>query len=284
MLFVGPGRSGTSLLFENFRRHPQLDFPETIKEGYFYRSPKKAINLMSSLRKKDKKTLTDFANMAYRDDAMPSKINLLSDAGFKIALVVTMRKHHDLAAAVMKFRKSRGEFSALFGNYYLERRVVEDRLTAERLLRIYETKSDVIVVDFETLISDIPNTLDTLFCVFSLHPVSSYVTGVVNHSTAARFPFIQPPLKGIAVAMHKLGFRRTLQRIKDNNYIMKCLFKPLSNTEETELTTESLGLLADSAMKCRAMVAARSGPSKYGVFMENSKNSSHDRCSLTLDR
>ena len=144
LLVVGPGRSGSELLYERLKAHPAFAFPE-IKEGYYYRSPRAWRRARRALGAGSggPRILADIANLAYRDGALAGGVEALRGGGCRILIAVLLRDHVDRAMSMARFRRSRGELAALLGAARLEAAVVRDRLTPDRLLGVYRLDADV---------------------------------------------------------------------------------------------------------------------------------------------
>ena len=266
MLVVGPGRSGSDFLYENLKGHPDLVFPE-IKEGYYYKSPEKLAKLLDEMNLVGQKTLVDISNLAYNDDGLASGVESLKSQGYKVLLVVLLRDHRDRAISMMRFRKSRGEFSALFGSGRLEARVVRDQLRPERLEDIYDLEVDVLVVYFDVLIKNAESAFGALHAICKVANVEYVESGFLNESVKARFLLLSVVGKIVSRGLRKLGFRRTLQRLKDTDLVKRVFFVPLSDGEyDFKLSDENIGLLSKSYSECCSKVERCSNRISDGVY------------------
>lgn len=269
LLAVGPGRSGTEFLYRIFKSHPNLALPE-IKEGGYYRSPK-VYKKAQQRQRHDKEILCDIANLAYRDPALSKGIGLLQADGVKLLLIVTIRNHQDRALSMMRFRKSRGEYSALLGNRYLEKTTVRDRLLPHRLKDIFDTNVDVMTVRFSTLTKDTSHFLDALSTICGIQKFNIIPQEAVNESVRARFILLSSFGKICSFALRKLGFRALLQRIKDNELVKKIFFIPLNNgTNGMHLSEASLQKLESAYVECCSIIEDQSERLGEGVYFKKS--------------
>lgn len=263
LLVVGPGRSGSDFLYENLKNHPELAFPE-IKEGYYYRSPR---SFDKALRGLQRKTLVDIANLAYKDPSLPKGIERLAAKGYRTLIVVLLRNHYDRALSMMRFRKSRAEISALFGDRILENAVVRDRLKPSALASIYRCDIDVLTISFPTLIQNTDAVLDTLSSICGISSSLHVARGVVNESVRARHILLSALGKSTAVAMRRLGLTRLLQKLKDNHSIRNLFFVPMSQDEPSVSVSQSNAeMLQDSYLQCLSVILAASDEIGEGIY------------------
>ena len=262
MLIVGPGRSGTELLYVNMSRHPRLRFPEA-KEGGYYRRPSDMPRPRG-----DGAILADISNLAYNDAALGAGVSAMRRAGHRVLLVVILREHRDRAVSMIRFRKSRGEFSAWFGDKRLERSVVRDRLTADNLADIYALETDVLAIRFESLIAAPAAALNAIAALCGIDEFSDVEGGLINESLRPRFFPLSAAAKLAALTMRLVGLRRPLQRIKDARLPRKVLFAPISESEKSRITLRpaSARLLDAAHGECVDAIKRRSERVADGVF------------------
>ena len=268
LLVVGPGRSGSEFLYRLLRGHPSFVFPE-IKERYYYRSPR-------AFRRDRKRLdgwgrgqlLCDVANLAYADARLSRGVEALREEGFRILLVVLLRDHRDRAISMMQFRRSRAELSALLGARRLEAAVVRDRLTPERLADIFRTNADVLALSFSVLTKDTDAVMDVLPSLCGLPKFDRIPRQAVNQAVGPRSVWLSAFGHWCGFALRHLGFRRLLQRIKENKAVNKAFFVSLTDdTERPRLSEESLKILDASAVACRRMVKHASRQVREGIYL-----------------
>ncbi len=265
LLVVGPGRSGSEFLYRIFKSHPDLVLPE-IKEGNYYRS---LANYKKALRKRpdDQKLLCDIANLAYRDPSLSQNIDSIRADGVAVLLIVLVRDHVDRALSMMRFRKSRGELSALLGAKHLEQATVRDRLSPDRLKEILDIDADVLTVHFHTLVEDTNSVLDVLSSLCGIQNFDHVHPSAVNESVKARNILLSAFGKMCSITLRKLGFRHFLQKIKDSEPINKMFFIPLVNGNGMHLSEESLKTLESAHVECCSVIEERSERLAEGVYL-----------------
>ena len=272
VLVVGPGRSGSEFLYENLRRHPRIGFPE-IKEGYYYRSPRAYKRARGRLGKGV--MLADIANLAYKDGGLPDGVRALQGAGERVLLVVLLRDHRERAASMMRFRRSRGERTALLGARRLEAAVVADRLTAADLARIYAIDADALTLRFDALTGDPAGALAALYSQCGIEQGSAPVVGAVNESERARFVPLAAVGKAGALLLRRLGRRRFLQRVKDSAAVRRLFFAP--GASDARLSAEAEATLAAAYAECGAAVEAGGERVGEGVYLRRAKGGAGER-------
>ena len=262
-LIVGPGRSGTELLYVNMSRHPSLRFPET-KEGGYYRRPSQVPPASDGGG-----VLADISNLAYNDAALADGVSEMRRMGRRVLVVVILREHRDRAVSMIRFRKSRGEFSAWFGDARLERSVIRDRLRSADLAAIYDLGVDALTIQFESLVANPARALNAIADLCGIAPFSDVERGLVNESLRPRFFPLSAAAKLAALAMRRMGLRRPLQRIKDSDIPRKALFVPITESEKrkTTLDESNARLLEKTYRECMEVVERRSRRVDDGVFV-----------------
>ena len=267
LLVAGPGRSGSELLYERLKAHPAFAFPE-IKEGYYYRSARAYARARRALEAAEggaggPRILADIANLAYRDGALAGGVEALRGGGRRILIAVLLRDHVDRAMSMARFRRSRGERTALFGAARLEAAVVRDRLTPGLLLGLYRLDADVLTIGFPALAADGGDAAVAAIGALCGAPGAppGPAPGVVNESVAARHPLLSAAGKSAAVALRALGRRRLLQRLKDDARLRRLFFVPLpAGGGGPRLSAEARRILEADAAGCRALAEAASRP------------------------
>ena len=266
VLVVGPGRSGSEFLYENLRRHPRIGFPE-IKEGYYYRSMRDYRRARGRLGAGV--MLADIANLAYKDGGLPDGVRALQGAGERVLLVVLLRDHRERAASMMRFRRSRGERTALMGARRLEAAVVADRLTADDLARIYGIDADALTLRFEALTGDPEGALAAVYSQCGIEMGGAPVARAVNESERARFLPLAALGKAAALLLRRLGCRRLLQRVKDSAGVRRLFFAP--GAWDATLSAESEATLMAAQAECDEVVEAASERVGEGVYLRRAR-------------
>ena len=267
LLVVGPGRSGSEFLYRILKSHTNFVFPE-IKEGAYYCSSKAFKRVWRELQREPRKLLCDITNNAYRDPALLSGVTaLLEEEGLKILLVVLVRDYQERALSMMKFRKSRGEPSALFGDRHLERAVVRDRLTPKKLGDIFRIETDILTFYFPALVTETDAVLEVLASLCGTPKFEDAPQGAVNASVNPRHIWFSTLGWLFGKAIYRLGFRRLKQRIKDSELVKNVFFvTPSGDKDKPCLSEESRKILEDSYVECRLIIEKTSEKLREGIY------------------
>lgn len=265
LLVVGPGRSGSEFLFRNLLAHPAMVSPE-LKEGYYYRSPA-AFHRARAAAGGPGTVLLDVANLGYRDPALVPGLGRIREEGVRILVVALLRHHGVRAESMMRFRRSRGEVSALLGPRALEEAVLRDRLTPERLRELYELPADLMVIAFPALVNRTGEVLAALVGQCGLEPSGLHSGARLNEAVDARAVWFSALGKGIALALRYLGFKKTLQRLKDHPRVGNLFFVPHREEGAARLSESGRETLERSYRECVEIVEGRSAVVAEGVFL-----------------
>lgn len=250
LLSVGPGRSGSAFIYQKLKAHPEVEFPG-IKEGYLYRS----IGRFQKVRKRlnEELILADISNRAYQDPLLDWGIKMIKNNGYRILLILSIREHCDRAVSMVRFKRSRGEFSALWGMNYLEKKVMNDQLMPEQLLNIFQMNVDILIVYFPMLTQKTEVFLGHLSNLCGISQFNNIGKGRVNKSVCARNMLLSAFGKIVALALRKVGCVKFLQTIKDSNFIEKLFFTELPENDFS-LSEKNRKLLNDLYFECCSVV------------------------------
>ena len=274
VLVVGPGRSGTTYLYEILQKHYAVGFPE-IKESYYYRSPRRLRRVRKQLS--PKYTLGDVANLAYLDPRLPQAVNNLQAEGIRVLLVVLLRDHLDRAQSMVHFAISRGRALRKGGYKELIQKVVSRRLTPGQLDAIYATGLDVATLDYDFLTTQPNSVFNRLANLCGIPPCSqSLPLARSNPSELARSVVAAAFASFLATGLRKVGLRRTLQWLKGNRWLHRQFFKPLPKdfhkSPAFAFETEQVRLLEQTRNECWAAARRNSKPLGEGFFWAQGQN------------
>ena len=254
LLVVGPGRSGSTFLYEILKRHPDFAFPE-IKEGYYYRSPRVFDRLYRPVADSGR-ILVDVANLAYRDARLTGGVEALRSRGIKPLLVVLLRDHRDRAVSMIRYAKSRGRPAVWMGPRMLEKRIVRERLTPAAVRRLLALDADLLCIDFDALTQDTRSCLDVLASLCGSAPFTHRTPPAVNESVASRNLLLASAATLVRTVMRRLGFRRALQSLRETTFLQRLLFVPLRTAERPALSPASERTLDAARRECRSIIGA----------------------------
>ena len=267
LLVVGPGRSGSTFLYRLLKRHPDFVFPE-IKEGYYYRSPRVFERLYRRTVAGSGRVLVDIANLAYRDPRRLTRgVGALRRNGTRILLIVLLRDYRDRALSMIRFARSRGRPVVWLGPRMLERRIVQERLTPAALRGLLRLDADLLCIDFDALTRDTPACLEALAALCGSAPFSDSEARAVNESVGRRNLVLATAATLVRGLLRRLGFRRTLQSLKDSASLQQLLFVPLQERRRPALSRASESTLDAAFRECSALIRDSSQPLGRGVYL-----------------
>lgn len=250
LLSVGPGRSGSTFIYQKLKTHPEVEFPG-IKESYLYRSLRRFEKARKRL--KEGVILADISNRAYQDPLLGWGIKTIRNNGYRILLILFVRKHYDRAVSMVRFKRSRGEFCALFGESYLEKKVMNDQLMPEQLLNIFQMDVDILIVYFPMLTQKPEVFLGQLSNLCGISQFNNIEKERVNQSVCARNILLSAFGKVVAVLLREVGCVGFLQTLKDNNFMRNFFFVKLPR-EDFSLSEKNKNLLNDLYFDCCSVV------------------------------
>ena len=246
LLVVGPGRSGSTFLWQLLAAHPAFAAPR-IKEGYHYRSARRYRRARRGL---GGAMLLDVANTAWAD----ARLEHLPAPRERVLLMVLLRRHRDRAVSVMAYRSSRALPDFWAGARALELRALDESLTADSLERLFGFGTDVLAVGFETLTGEPQAVLDALSRLCRVPPVAAPALAPANAAERARHPLLAGAGKLAALALRFAGAHRVLQALKDSRRVRGLFFRPLE--DRPRLSPEAAALLDRQYEECVAALDA----------------------------
>ncbi len=268
LLVVGPGRSGSTFLYDLLKQHPDYAFPE-IKEGYYYRSPRLFDRRYRSVADSGR-LLVDVANLAYRDARLTGGVEALRSRGTRILLVALLRNHRDRAVSMIRYAKSRGRPAVWMGARTLEKRIVRECLTPADVRRLLALDADLLFIDFDALTRDTRSCLGVLTSLCGSAPFANPASQAVNESVAPRNLALASAATLVRTVMRRLGFRRTLQSLKDTAFLQRLLFVPL-RTERPALSPASERTLDAAFRECSSIIGGAARLVAGGVHVRKAK-------------
>ena len=252
LLIAGPGRSGSTYLFEGLAARGDFVAP-AIKEGAYYRSPGRLRRAVGRLPAGA--VLLDGANAAWRDPRLAGLAGA-GGAGCRVLLVLLVRGHVDWARSMKAFRASRGDWLGWLGEAALERGVVRDSPGPADAARLLGLGVDVLCVEFSALVRDPAAVLDRIAGLCGRPPAGlAPPPAAVNPAVAARSRAVAGLGKGVAVALRALGWRGLLRRLKASGRLRRAFFRPLDGPPPP-LRPASERALARRESACRAALEA----------------------------
>ena len=268
LLFVGPGRSATTYVYQILRDYYSVSFPD-IKESHYYLKPRRYRRARGQIP--EGHLLGDISNDAYMDLGLPLALRRLKSEGVRVLVVVILRGHIDRARSMLQFDLSRGRALGPGGKAGLENRVVGRRLTPDHLHNICSAGTNVVVLDFDLLTIRPNAVLNRLASECGIAPSDEKLPRVgPNASEKARLQPMTAAAVLLAKAMRWAGLLRVLQRLKDNLWIHGLFFKPLHHHDDDNvqsLSAEHMDILHNENRRCWRLLRQRSNIALEGFYL-----------------
>ncbi len=269
LLFGGPGRSATTYVYQALQGHYAVLFPE-IKEAHYYRNPRRYQRARRTIP--SDRLLGDVSNDAYLDPCLTNALANLRTVGQRVLLVIVLRDHLARACSMVRFDESRGRALRPGGSRALLRRVVERRLTPERLDSLFGMAADVAVLDFDVLTAKPTGALNALASLCGISPTATRLPEArINESERARSALLAAAAALTARALREAGFRRTLQRLKDSRRIHGLIFRPASDeyaaAADTAFSQEQIDMLLSANSGCWEVIRRHTVIEKDGLYV-----------------
>ena len=264
LLIAGPGRSGSTFLFEGLAGRGDFVAP-AIKEGAYYRAGGRLRRAVARLPAGA--VLLDGANAAWRDPRLAAVTGLVG-RDCRVLLVLLVRGHVDWARSMKALRASRGDWLGWRGEAALERGVVGNSLSPADVTRLLGLGVDVLCVEFAALVRDPATVLDRIAGLCGRPPGGlSPPDTAVNPSVAARSRAVAAAGKCVAVALRALGWRRLLRRMKASVGLRRVFFRPLDGPPAPLRAASERELLRREAA-CRAALEAATAELAEGLRLK----------------
>jgi hypothetical protein len=107
---IGPGRCGTTLIYNALVKHPDIQLPNIIKDGNWFLNPKINEQILNKIfiKSKRKKLLGDVSNMYFYDPSVAQRIYKFAP---KCKIIFIVRDQIDRLISSYNYRISSGEIS-----------------------------------------------------------------------------------------------------------------------------------------------------------------------------
>ena len=263
VLAVGPGRSGSTLLYRLLNAHPAFEAP-AIKEGHYYRSPRRFERARRRLDGAGA-MLLDVANTAWADPRL-ARVVKLGRRGHRVLLIVLLRRHRERAVSVIAYRRSRVVSAMFTSRRGLERAALEESLTASALERLLGLGADVLTISFPALTGRPVEVLETIAGLCATPGFEPPPAVPVNESVRARHRLLTGAGKLAALALRGVGAHRALQALKDRPGVMGVFFVPAARGASATLGAAAAAALDAHYEGCLATLAAQCEPLGDGLW------------------
>lgn len=237
---IGPGRSGTSFIYEALLEHPQVTMAHGTKETNFFGSEyHRGIDWYASFFEgADTPAVGEISNNYFYDGDVAERMAAVVP---EARLFSCLRHPFDRLRSVYQYRLRAGTIPASVPlDEAVERYpdLVEDNCYASRLapFRAHFSPEQLLVLFYDDLDRDPRAFLTRLFAFVGVDPAfePSVLDQRVNAAVELRSPWLQRVVGPAARLLRALGLVRVVTRLKRSDALRKALFRPPKSTGAAE--------------------------------------------------
>jgi hypothetical protein len=240
---VGPGRAGTSWLYEVLLEHPQIGTAKNIKETYFFdRDYNKGLDYYEQYFKhcKDMPARGEITNRYIFNSDVPGRIKAVVP---DCKIIICLRNPYDRIQSVYSFQLREGGLDCPFSEA-LERSpalIQENKYYTliKPYFDIFE-KNRIFLIFFDDILNKPEHLCKRLFRFLDVD--ATYVPKVlnrkVNQAIKPKYTFVPFITKGLAELLRKTGMHQILTRAKRSDFIKKFLFDEFDYKQKKIMSCE----------------------------------------------
>jgi len=253
-IVIGPGRSGSTFLYQVFLEHPEICMPLDTKEtNYFNHEYQRGLSWYSSFFEycDPQKVAGEISNTYIYDDQVPGRIN---ESFPYIKIITVLRNPFQRIISAYQFRKSVGEINP--GTSFKEALelfpdLISDNFYGSELLRYFKLfpKQNILIAFFDDLERSPRLFLQKIFNFLQVDPEfqSEIINRRINQSKSLRLPLIAPLVRFFADALRKLQLFGLLKKSKDSFFFNRILFNKTDSSSKGEILTQEINDQLDKA-------------------------------------
>lgn len=239
---IGPGRTGTTLLYQVFKEHPEICTPLNTKETNFF-TEQYHMGLgwyQSFFDYCDRGTVCgEISNTYIYDQTVARRIQEHLPA---VKIISVLRDPFERMLSAFQFRQSVGEIPP---DWNLDKALQEfpdlisDNFYGTQLETYFELFSEkqILVAFYDDLSQDPADFFQELFQFIGVDVTFKTDTykKKVNPSKNLKFPFLAPMIRLYADSLRKLELFKILEASKNFSAVQKILFRKQSHGEKDQL-------------------------------------------------
>ncbi len=250
-IVIGPGRTGSTMIYEAFKEHPEIYMAKDIKEtNYFNDNYKKGLNWYANFFKDawDAKAVGEISNRYIYDPQVPDRI---AESIPYVKIITVLRNPFERIQSAVAFKQRVGELdpNLTFEKALLEfPQLVEENLYADQLLPYLELfpTENLFITFYDDLQMNPKKFMRSIFTFLGVNPnfVPNIIYRRVNPTAVVRISLIAPIIRFIADALRKYQLYSLLEGLKKTPIIKNILFKSVSiNKDQSNFSTQLMGML-----------------------------------------
>lgn len=249
-IIIGPGRTGTSWMYEILLEHPEVCMASGTKETHFFdKHYQKGEDWYFKFFRNchSSKAAGEISNLYFYDDAVPERIyNLLPD----VRLITCLRDPLDRMASAYLYRVRSGEVEGTFeealekqptlltDNYYYT--------LLSNYLKFFNTEQ-ITILFYEDLKNNPGNFAKELYSAIGVDTgfVPESLHKAVNRSNKARLNLFAHVVDAGSGILRKMQLYSLLNALKRNQLIRKLLFREIERDNNQIIPLETRKFLMD---------------------------------------
>ena len=238
-IHIGPGRSGTTYIYEVLKAHPEIYMAKGTKEtNFFSLHHERGLNWYGGFYPEESQSYVrgEISNRYFYTPGCAE--NIKKDLG-EIKLITVLRNPYDRVISVYNSMRQRGEINyawTLNEALIEEPEIIRQNLVGdhiEEFLKVFDPQS-FYMDTYDRLKSDPADFIKSLYRFLNVD--ESFKPKIlhkqVNQSQDIRFPFTRNIIRVGADGLRKIGMLQTLSLFKESSAINKLLFKDLKDFKE----------------------------------------------------
>jgi hypothetical protein len=250
-LVVGPGRSGTSWMYEMLKAHPEVCLAKNTKETlYFDRMYEEGAEWYKEFFKpcEDAKAIGELSNTYIYNADVPRRVY---ETLGQVDLIVCLREPYERLRSSFAYKKRAGEVSESLEKILRTDKgeeLIRENLYDEQLDRFLEffSRERIHIFFYDDLKADPVAFLQSLYRVLGVDDafLPEDVERVINKREKARIPGSGRVFGAISKTLRKIRAYGLLTRLKRNESLRRVFVKEGEGKEE-ELSPETLEMLKE---------------------------------------
>ena len=251
-IVIGPGRSGSTMLYEAFKEHPEISVAKNIKEtNFFNHNYHKGIEWYKSFFKENRhtKAIGEISNRYISDTRVPQRIAQLLP---QVKLITVLRNPFERIRSAYAFRQRVGAIdpdinildaiiqfpSLISGNYYADH--------LERFLNFFP-EENLHIAFYEDLVTDPERFIREIFTFIGVNDlfIPRALNKQVNPSAIVRLRFLAYVIRKMADTLRWWHLYFILDKLKSSNLVRALMFKRGVKLEDSETSRQLNTILID---------------------------------------
>jgi hypothetical protein len=245
---IGPGRAGTSWLYEILLEHPEVCMAKNIKETQFFNA-----NYDKGVQWYEKffegcgsyRACGEISNLYIVDPMVASRIKgTIPDC----KILICLRNPYDRILSVYSFKLREGALNCSFGEALRKMPEIINVNRYYSLIRPYYNlfgSKDIHFIFFDDIINNPHELCRALFSFLGVDEnfAPTCIKEKINQAIIPRFPMASLITKGAARLMRAMEIHKPLTYAKRSNKIKKLFFKEHDYKKENIMTKETRAML-----------------------------------------